>query len=166
MNRVKSFDQLVSEGILYEGPNSQSCTSSLCTTVLPTISKVTELVIAYNPQSPAQDLVKILSEVDKLQKMVSDAIRAATPRPAAGAELDWTKKPLAPIFILRLKDKYPQLEDKYHELWYKAAARQPSFTYGGAIVIFKTYCNRENPKLMLEDHEYDNELTEEQINKL
>ena len=122
-------------------------TLDLRSTLLPELEKVMELVKHYADK--VGDLIKIQSEVNKIQRAVTDAIREGSP---VTTEVDWDSIPKAPIFVLNLKNKYPHLEAKYYELWVKAAHRQPVFNYGGAIQIFKTYCKRE--ELMLEDHDY------------
>ena len=170
---LKNFDDfskniVVNESELFESDavnekfrfTGGSCTSPLCGTVIPSLEKIGNLVA---DQQTTDDLIEIQAETNKVLKMIGDAIRAATPRRAETTELDWTVKPLAPVFILNLKQRYPQNEEKYHELWYRAVARMgDKFSYGGAINIFKTYCKREN--LLLEDHDYGDEpLTEEQI---
>lgn len=158
MKKVKLF-----EGFLEEKQSGPACSSSLCTSIMPGLVNVGDLVSHYTPESPATDLVKIQSEVNKIQKAITQAIRDLA---TAGSteELDWERAPKAPVFVLNLKNRYPHKEADYHRLWYKAAERQPVFSYGGAIAIFKTYAKRED--LLLEDHDYDNELTEEQINNL
>jgi hypothetical protein len=142
------------EGFLAEG--GQDCASELCGILMPTVNKITELISHY---AVPQDLIKLQTEINKMQKLVSDTIRSSA-RGAETAELDWDRAPKAPIFVLTLKQRYPQNEERYYNLWYKAAERLPTFSYGGAIAIFKTYCKRE--ELMLEDHEYgfDEEVSE------
>jgi hypothetical protein len=154
MKKVKLFEGFLNEKFRFSG----TCSNELCT-LIPSLEKIGDLISTY---SESHDLIKIQAETSKFQKEIQDRIRTS----AAGAtdELDWDRGPKAPIFVLNLKQRYPQHEAKYYELWYKAAERQPVFSYGGAIAIFKTYCKREN--LLLEDHDYDNELTEEQINTL
>lgn len=141
--------------------DGENCSSRLCNIVMPTITNITELVNNYSQPS---ELTKLQTEATKLLKLINDTIRSGRSGTAAATELDWEVAPKAPIFVLNLKQIYPQNEEKYYELWYKAAKRLPTFNYGGAIAIFKTYAKRE--ELMLEDHDYDNELTEDQINNL
>ena len=153
MKHTKLFEGFLSEK-KFTIPAPNSCASELCNIMMPSINKVTELVTTYTV--PAE-LIKIQSEVNKMQKLVTDLIRSGSSSTRT-EELDWERAPKAPIFVLNLKQRYPQNEAKYYELWYKAAERQPVFSYGGAIAIFKTYAKRE--ELMLEEHDYDNEYNE------
>ena len=141
MKHTKLFEGFINEG----GP--QDCASELCGMLMPTVDKITNLISHY---SIPQDLIKLQAEIAKLQKTVADTIRNSAK--GATEELNWDRAPLAPIFVLNLKQRYPQNEARYYALWYKAAERLPSFNYGGAIQIFKTYCKRED--LMLEEHDY------------
>jgi hypothetical protein len=156
MKHTKLFEGFLEEK---KGP---ACSSSLCTEVMPGLAVISDMVLEYTPESPATFLIKIQSEINKVQKIVTETIRSLSQHKEE--EIDWEVAPKAPVFILNLAQRYPQNEKTYHDLWYKAANRQPVFSYGGAIAIFKTYAKR--AELMLEDHEYDNELTEEQINSL
>jgi hypothetical protein len=154
MKHVKRFEQI------NEAKSSPaSCTNDLCMTVMPSMNSVIDMLSHYT--GIPEELVKIQTELNKAAKMVTDVLRSAT---STTDKLDWDVKPLAPVFILNLKNKYPQKETKYHELWYKAANRNPEFNYGASINIFKAYAKRE--ELMLEDHDYNFELTEEEINNL
>ena len=139
MKHTKLFEGFINEG--------DECASELCGIMMPTVNKITDLISHY---SVPQDLIKLQAEVNKMQKLIADTIRSA--RSTETEKLDWNKAPLAPVFVLTLKQRYPQNEKRYYELWYKAADRLPTFNYGGAINIFKTYCKRE--ELMLEEHDY------------
>lgn len=143
MKRLKLYENFLEEKFKFSG----GCSNDLCGTLIPSLEKIGDLVSAY---STTQDLVKIQGELNKAQKIVTDKIRTETSNPKD--EIDWDKAPKAPVFVLTLAQRYPQNEKKYHDLWYKAAERQPVFSYGGAIAIFKTYCKRE--ELLLEDHDY------------
>lgn len=138
------------EGFLAEKKGGPSCSSSLCTEVMPGLQNISDMVIEYTPESPSSFLVKIQGEVNKIQKIITETIRGLSQHQEG--DIDWEKAPKAPIFVLTLAQRYPQTEKKYHDLWYKAAERQPVFSYGGAIAIFKTYCKRED--LVLEEHDY------------
>lgn len=134
------------EGFLNEGGE---CASELCGIMMPTVQKISEIIERY---STPQDLIKLQAEVSKMQKLVADTIRSSAAAGGNAEELDWDRAPKAPIFVLNLKQRYPQNEAKYYRLWYRAAERLATFSYGGAIQIFKTYCKRED--LMLEEHDY------------
>lgn len=146
MKKIHLFESFVNEKFKFSG----SCTSPLCGTFIPKLEKVGDLV---QNQQTSQDLIKIQKEINDLMKMINTEIRDSAGS-ANAEELDWKKAPVAPVFILNLKDKYPQDEKKYYDLWYKAANRLEKFSYGGAIAIFKTYAKREETKVMLEEHDY------------
>lgn len=148
MKYVKLFEKFKFSG---------SCSNDLCD-LIPSLTNIGDLISTY---STSQDLIKIQTEMNKVNKVITDKIRASS---SHSEEIDWDRAPKAPVFVLNLAQRYPQNEKKYHDLWYKAAERQPTFTYGGAINIFKTYCKRE--ELLLEDHDYDNDLSEEEIDSL
>jgi hypothetical protein len=157
MKRLKSFDEL-NEKFKFTG----TCDGPLCA-IIPSLEKLGDLV---DHQDTPQDLLKMQAETNKILKMINDEIKATiNARPHDG--VDWTKAPLAPVFILNLVKKYPQDEEKYHAAWFKAVTRMADkFSYGGAINIFKAYAKRDEFQLMLEDHDYDNDLSEEQINDM
>ena len=143
------------EGFLEEKGGAQDCASELCGIMMPAVNKITDLISHY---AVPQDLIKLQAEVTKMQKLIADTIRSSA-RSAETEELDWQRAPLAPVFVLNLKQRYPQNEKRYYDLWYKAAERLPTFNYGGAINIFKTYCKRE--ELVLEDHDYGHDESKE-----
>jgi hypothetical protein len=152
MNKIKTFGGFLNEKFKFSG----SCSSDLCQTMIPILTSVGDLVGEY--QQGQADLLKIQQELHRASKVITDKIRSETTHKE---ELDWDAEPKAPVFVLTLKQRYPQNEEAYHSLWYKAANRLDKFNYGCAIAIFKTYCKREN--LLLEEHDYghDEKIDEE-----
>ncbi len=146
MKRIKLYENFVNEKFKFAG----TCDGPLCA-IIPSLEKIGDL--AFKQDTP-QDLLKMQAETNKILKMINDEIKA-TINSHSEDGIDWEKAPLAPVFILNLAKKYPQHEQAYHDLWYKAVNRMAEkFSYGGAIAIFKTYCKREEHKLMLEEHDY------------
>lgn len=109
--------------------------------------EIQEVLDEYDSKQSSSTLVELNKLAVKFQTAVADALRGTLP-----PSDDVTDVPKAPIFVINLGKKYPDQKGAYDRLWAKASKRLPTFSYGGAISIFKTYAKREN--LMLEAEEF------------
>jgi hypothetical protein len=109
--------------------------------------EIQEVLDEYDSKQSSSTLVELNKLAVKFQAAVADTLRGTLP-----PSDDVTDVPKAPIFVINLGKKYPDQKGAYDRLWAKAAKRLPTFSYGGAISIFKTYAKREN--LMLEAEEF------------
>jgi hypothetical protein len=109
--------------------------------------EIQEVLDDYDSSKSNGTLVELNKLAAKFQAAVAEAIRGTMPPSEEVSDV-----PKAPVFVINLGKKYPDQKGAYDRLWAKAAKRLPTFSYGGAINIFKAYANRE--KLMLEAEEF------------
>lgn len=148
------------------------------------LKELENLFVEFDSTGDQKKLIRAQEILVGMEAKIADAIRATNPpRSAASAsggtavatQIDTNKAPKPAVFVFNLARRYPQNEQKYFELWYKAAERslrpgQTTYNYGAVMNIFKTYCKRETLALEGVDHtaeelqmieEYNNSLQTE-----